>query len=317
MMWMVLGGVVFVILALIAWMFLRSRSRNKGPVSIVMLRSTPRRLTEADVRGAVRRALAVECNIQRIDFSDSTYALAVASDAFPPLVVVDSKRTYVEPADVESIAARAEDPELRRAIKEHTAWVSVDAFGLKSIPKLEARTMIYNKILGKVAAELLDEQCMVIYAPAESRFGRVTADTETMLRDGRVGDLLDDDDLNIPMVHVESSDEQINAAIETARARLPELIGTFQRIGAKSNAIIKAKFCDADNNCEHMWCEVKAVEAGVVIAEVANRPTNPKLPARGQSVRITRDMVSDWACADEKGKVAGPFVEKLLRKHAK
>lgn len=319
MVWIVAGVVlvvVVIVVVVLAYLLLRPTERSSdGPVSIVLFRKTPRRLTEVEVRGAVRRVLGIEAKIERIEIDQQTSAFMVVSEKVPPLCVVDSARTYLEPEDIESEARRAEDPDLRRAIAEHKAWVSVDAYGTDGKLSKELRGRMYSDVLGKVAAEFLDENCLVVFAPAEDLFGRITEKTAELLSGGGVAELLNDADLNMPVVHVEEEDGGVNRAVEEARRRLPELIAEFKQRGEESCATVKARFVDDQGAVEHMWAIVKTIESDGLSVEIANRPISAKLPQRGEVVKVAHDEVSDWMYFDERMKPVGMFVEKILNKN--
>ncbi len=312
--WILIGLVSGVVALFVLLLVARAvRRRNSGPVSIVLMRSSPRRLTETDVRGAVRRATGVEPKLHQIPVDTTTNGYAVMADELPTIFIVDSARTYMDPDEVERSAMGCEDPRARDAIRAHKAWVSVDAKGASGKLTRDERYKAYDMLLGKVAAQLLDDQCLLVYAPAEGRFGPCTQETESMLSGGRVGELLGDDALNTPIVQVGCDDAKIEAAIKKARERLPEFVAAFERRGAASEAIVKARFAAGDE-AEHMWAKVLAVNGGSFEAQILNRPAHPGLPKEGQRVVIKPDEVSDWAYLDENGKGQGMFVERVLRK---
>jgi uncharacterized protein YegJ (DUF2314 family) len=316
MLWITVGVVAGAVMAVVvvgAWLRRRRARHKRGPVSIAIFRTRPRGFTEADIRGAVRRALGVEADVKTLPFDANTKGLAIVTESLPPLAVIDSARGYLDPGEVETVAAGCEDPRLREAIRTHAAWVSIDAMGIDRLRPREDRVLIYQRLLGKIAAELLDDDSLVLYAPAEGRFGRVEADTGARLAAGEFAQVFGDDSLNAPIIQVEDDDKAINAAIATAQRRLPEFLEAVERLGDKAEALVKVRFVDDEGEGEHMWAKVLSVRAGVVTAEVVNRPGNPKLPGEGAVVTIDNAAVSDWAYLDAKGKPQGMFVERVLR----
>lgn len=310
--WIAIAVGVLVAL-LIVFLWLRSRSASGGPVSVVIMRRTPRNLTDADVRGAVRRALKAEAKIERIPLPDGlTSGYAVFSDSLPPFVVIDSTRMYFDEELLEPTARRIEDAAARDALRAHKAWISVDAHGLDRPPPKEDRYKIYDRLLGKVASELMDEDATLLYLPAENRIALPKPDSAEKLASGAVAEVFADDSVNQPIIQIEASDAKINAAIKEAKERLPELIGAFERLGAKSHALIKGRFTSGDQ-VEYLWLEVVSLGAGAVKGKVVNQPYAEGLPAKDSVVDVKLDDIVDWMYLDEKEEAQGMFVERILR----
>jgi uncharacterized protein YegJ (DUF2314 family) len=309
--WIGLGVVAVLVVAFLLWK--RFANRDDGPVSLVIYRKVYRDVTESDARGAARRALGVNAEVQTIPFDENTKGLLILCEEFPPIAVITSNRTYIDPQNIQAAASECEDPTLRNAVLTHKSWLSVDAMGLKNIPPQDVRVQIYNTLLGKLLAEFVDEQSLVIFAPSEGRYGAVNGQTSELLAGGKIADVLGDADLNAPIIHVENSDEAINTAIATAQKRLPEFISVIESGRSDAEPIVKARFADANGEGEHMWAQVKHIAPGGIVAEVMNRPANPALPKKGTVVTIKLDDVSDWMYVDEKGRSKGGFVEKILK----
>lgn len=289
--------------------------RSDGPVSIVILRGKPRSLTNADVRGAVRRALKQEAKVEPLPMPDGlTTGFIVIPDNTPPIAVIDSTRTYGSPDEVEQTAASFEDERARDAYKAHNAWISIDALGLKKTPSAAIRAQIYNKILGKLAAELLDDESLLLYLPREERFGLNTPEAAQLLAGEKVSEVFADDSLQEPIIHVGNDEQAINAAIAKAREKLPEFVAAFNRLGEASTGLVKGKFTAPDGAVEYMWIKVTAASPTAITGEVVNRPAHKALPRQGTIVDLTPEDVGDWAYVDEKKKPHGMFVERILRK---
>lgn len=312
MLWIVIGLVVIIVIA-VAFFIIRSRSRNNdGPVSLVFYRTSYRNLTEADVRGAARRALGFQGELETIPFDEHTKGVLLISENTPPIAVITSNRPYIDAEHIDAAAASCEDPKLRDTLRSHKAWLSIDAMGIKKIPSKPIRVKMYNELLGKLAAEFLDDATLMIYAPAENLFGEVNSETSSKLSGGQIAEIFDDDELNAPIIHVENSDEAINTAIATAQKRLPEFIAVIESGRADAQPIVKSRFSDAEGNGEHMWSQVSHMSPTGIVASVMNRAANPALPKKGDTVTIKLEHVSDWIYVDEKGKRRGGFVEKVL-----
>lgn len=315
-MWIGIGlACVLGVLGLVVWVVRRQRRKNDGPISIVMFRITPRRLSEADVRSAFRRALKHEPNVQRIPIDEHTYTFLLDCEELPPLVVVDSARTYFEPEDLETIAGSLENPESRRAMLESKAWVSVDAMGVNATLPREARERVYT-LLAPVAANLIDDACTLLYQPAESRAARadgVGGRSEQLLRENKLDELFGNNDLLVPVYGVEKSDAKVNKAIEEARKRIPEFCSAWEARGTAGQPMVKGRFAtDEEDGAEYMWISVTDMTDAGFVGVVENSPLAEGLPAKGQTVTVKLDDVVDWAYLDENEQPQGMFVDRVL-----
>jgi hypothetical protein len=183
----VLAGVAAVLFSV-----LRSRAiitpesaKKKSMVAIAMLRSAPRSLSDVDVRSAYRRAFGQDPELDRPNTSTETFL--VRSPKVPPIGIINSKAPYISPDDARRLADSQEDSAVRAALTEHRAWISVDAIGLEETTK-EERDVIYAA-LGRLAAELYDEGCVLLYLPADERIARSGPRVAQLLRDGDFGTL--------------------------------------------------------------------------------------------------------------------------------
>lgn len=311
MLWIIIAAAVIVpLLAVVAFVVIRKR--NAGPISVVMLRTTPRRLTEADVRAAFRRVHKRDPQIQKIAADPTTDCWLVVDEELPPVGIIDSRRMYADKEDMERTASRLEHPTTRAALVGHTAWVSVDAMGVNSSIGKKKRAAVYG-LLGPLAAELVDQQCMLLYLPAEDRVAQPGEKAEELLREGKTAELFGDADLHAPLFQVEKQDEAINKAIEEARRRLPEFCMAYERLGDKANAMIKGRFkTDDDGGNEYVWLSVLGMTDDGFAGTVENNPIAPMIPPKGSRVEIKLDDIVDWAYVDEKGNGDGLFVDRIL-----
>lgn len=279
-----------------------------------MLRTQPRLLSEAEVRAAVWKGLKVEAKIEPLERPGvNAKVYMVAPEGMPPLLVISSASGYMSPEETERVAKSFEDPRAREAIAGHKAWISIDLAGIKEPMAKELRSAVYNRVLGKIAAGLLDDGCTLLYLPSDGRFGIPGPGVADQLANAKVGDVFSDDDLHEPVIHVDGKDKAINDAIEIARKRLPELVAAFQARGGASNALIKGKFEEANGGVEYMWVKVERIDPTGFTGEMLNRPGLKGLPGRGESVSVPQDRVVDWMFTDETDKPHGGFVERVLR----
>lgn len=308
-------GLAAVVLAAVVVLLLRwRRRRNAGPVSIVMLRNSPRNFSEADIRAAFRRVHKRDPQIQRVPFDEHTSGFLIVDEELPPMAIIDSRRQYADPADLEETASHHDHPVLRDALLNHRAWVSVDAMGVNSAISKEDRAMIYS-LLGPIAAQLLDAGTMLLFLPAEKNVAEPGPDTEEQLREGRIAELFSDEDLVAPLFHVDKDDPRINAAMAEARSRLPEFCAEFDRRGTACEGMVKGRFripASDDDSAEYMWVQVQSVDAAGFTGTVVNHAVDPSLPAKGATVTVKTDDVVDWMYMDDKEEPQGVFVDRVL-----
>lgn len=163
---------VLVAVAMVFFWWRRRRARGFGPLSIVMLLTKPRRLTDADVRSAYRRAFSREPELNRMQPDETTDAILLTGESAPPLAVIDSCGPGRQLKQLEQVVAACEHPDARAGIQGHKAWVSVDAMGVDpSRISASERQMVYT-LLGKLGGESIDDDCTLLYQPAEQRIGR-------------------------------------------------------------------------------------------------------------------------------------------------
>lgn len=306
MLYTILISLLVVTGLVVVWVILRRRSAGKPLIAIAMLRETPRAVSEADVRQAVRLALGIEAQIMPVPIDGDAKAFGVLGDG-PPLGIIVASRPYME--DPAEASQGAEDPRAREALLRHRAWIAVDLMG----PCSKADRPIAYAVLGKVAAELLDAGCTLLYLPETSRLALPGPDAERLLRAGKIGELFSDDDLNQPIIRTDNDDAAINAAIKEAQRRWPEFVRAFQRLGTNATPMIKVRFPLLGDSNEYIWVRATAITSQTVTGIIENRPADPSIPKKGESVTVSHDRVVDWAYSED-GKPVGLFVERVLRR---
>lgn len=114
-------------------------------------------------------------------------------------------------------------------------------------------------------------------------------------------------------IHGIKHDEEIEAASERARAKLPELQKAFEA-GLKPGELIlvKAPFKTADGDREFMWVEISSWKADEIGGTLQNEPFNvPELKA-GQKVTVSQAEVFDYLRLHADGTKEGNETSKLI-----
>jgi uncharacterized protein YegJ (DUF2314 family) len=288
-----------------AYWFIRRRRAQEPLESVVMLRSARRSLTETDVRGAARRAIGPEVQVIAMQPPDETTNgfVVIVNDA-PCLFVIDSGRVYGE--DLEAESQRFENPQARAAYREHKAWLSVDV--PNSVRRAAGDEL--RPLMARLAAELYDEGCTLLYAPSLGRIALPDPEVERQLREGDLSSLFGNYDVNLPVFNTEGQ-SNVERAIERARREWPKFIDVWTRHGPACHGIVKGAFAHEGGH-EHMWIEVATLSDGRVTGTLINNPVHVDL-RKGQTVSVNApNEISDWACKDG-DEVHGMFVEKILR----
>lgn len=95
-------------------------------------------------------------------------------------------------------------------------------------------------------------------------------------------------------------DAEMNAAIDEARRRLPELRQALEadarrKVPAIKGALVKARFQSKITGlAEHLWLERARFENGKIVGIIANEPVNFPELSKGESVSVPTETVSDW-----------------------
>jgi uncharacterized protein YegJ (DUF2314 family) len=307
MIWVPIAVLALGTILTLLWVLRRRRAAGSALVSVVLLRREKRLLTESDVRGAARRALGPSVDVRPVPSPDpgTTDGFVIMLDEQTPgFFVISAGRTYAD--DPDEVAKSFEDPRARSAYAAHRAWVAVDVAGGMPPPDLWPQV---RAMLGKLAAELYDEGCTMLYAPALGRVALPGKELENQLQAGDLSQVFGDDQVNVPILTVESGNRKFERAIAQAQREFPRLVEVWGRHGPACKALVKGRF-PHDNGNEYMWLEVQHLSAVQIAGVLVNEPAHVALK-KGQMVTLTPAEVADWACLDGE-KPMGMFVERLL-----
>lgn len=307
-MWWVFAALIGSLLVIgILLMRRRAAAQSGELVSIVLLRQSPRVLSEADVRGMLRRAGAPPCELMPLPpIAPEVSGYVVLHDQIAMFYFMCASRPYCDDPRNESL--KFEDPRGRAAFAVHKAWVSIDAVG--GMPPKNIRDKVLA-LMARIAAELMDHESTLVYATWLDRVALPGAEAETALKSDRPLSLFQsDDELNSPIIHTEKDDAAIKRAMAEAQRNYPTLLAAWDRAGKASNAIVKGRF-EHEGQAEFMWVAVELVTDTSISGELGNEPAHIPGLKKGQKVTVRHEDVADWACAID-GKMQGMYVEKIL-----
>ncbi len=197
------------------------RAEKERLIALVLLLRRPRELDTGTVADLAGRALGGRFRDGEPEAADRYVAGQEPSFVVKfgdRLFLVNSfTRPYMD--DPDEAAGEIGELRLRKAVRDHEAWVSVDLLGNcgdRELPDL-------YRTLGKLAAELIDDDCLALFAPATGQL--VVYDPEMLdaLRGGNPLELFDSPP-HPPVVPVNGDDPRLKAAVAKARRRWDEFV---------------------------------------------------------------------------------------------
>ncbi|GAA5477319.1 YegJ family protein [Haloferula helveola] len=120
---------------------------------------------------------------------------------------------------------------------------------------------------------------------------------------------------NDEIIQVESDDEEMNEAIDTARETLDQFLE--KRSGSKDEffGLLKVYFedeGDSEENGEHMWVSLISEENGNFTGTLLSSPGWLKSVKQGDEVGFGRSDITDWLYTED-GRAVGAYTVQLLR----
>jgi uncharacterized protein YegJ (DUF2314 family) len=278
------------------------------PTSLVFLLREPRYLDAAIVRKAVERAFGVDLS----DTSEDARDFVVGGEELPTYIVQVQDRHFLVhnfPTpyfdDREQVARQIGDMRLSKAVRDHQAWLSVDAM----LPESEEDA--YQRI-GKLLAELADEDCLAILAPEFSRINSWEPGLEATLRGPRPLDAARQMS-QPPVIEIPADDPAMLAAVAEARWRWPEFVAAFEHRQPGQTFAVKARFQEGEAE-EFIWVIVNALEQDTIYGTLDNDPVGLRKLAVGSRVRVAAAEINDWLYHKDREDLHGGFTIEVLRK---
>lgn len=270
-----------------------------------LLRSS-RKLDAAVLAHQVERALDIVLS----DDPQSDAFLVGVSPAY--MVQLDGRtfmihhggRRYMEDG------APTADPRLRRALGEHRAWLSVDWLSPYARPGSSELAEAY-RVLGRIAAELANEDCLALYNPATRQLLPHHARLLEQLRHGALPQEMEGVSY-VPVYQVSDRDARLQAAVEQARATWPRFVMAFENRRDEQVFSVKGPFRTASHEEEFMWLRVTALEHGVIYGVLDNDSVHDPTLHAGQRVRLRVEQLNDWLFHDGR-RMHGGFTVKAVK----
>ncbi len=215
-------------------------------------------------------------------------------------------RPYVE--DTEAVAETIADLRIRGLFSEHRAWFSCDAMGVDGTTTAAEISEWYRR-LARLLAEVLDQNCLLIWVPDTGRAYPINDDTErALLSDDPLAAL--QETLPAPVTGIAADDPSMQQAVEKAREEWPRFVAAYES-AAGENFAIKAPISHLDAT-EFIWLKVTALEGDRIYGTLENEPANLGPLKLGSKVSATLADLNDWYYIDPQGTMQGAFTVALL-----
>jgi uncharacterized protein YegJ (DUF2314 family) len=313
MVWAVAGAILASIAALVYWLFRRRRHRPRL-ISFVALVRKPVSFDPAVLANLARKVWNADLGDGESAGADGFVAGAGVINTIVHQGAICVVNSFPEPyADVEKTAEVMADMRIRALFRQHKAWYSCDAMGPDgTTPEADVRD--WYRRLGPLFAELLDENCLLIFLPDSEMAYSINDDTETALRsDDPVSALAET--MTVPFIEVADDDPLMKQAVEAARRDWPRFVAAYEA-KAGANFGVKAPVTHAANT-EFIWIQVTAIEGDRVYGELGNDPANLGSLKLGSKVSVPVAELNDWRYIDPQGNLAGGFTVEAVQKAAR
>jgi uncharacterized protein YegJ (DUF2314 family) len=193
---------------------------------------------------------------------------------------------------------------LRKAIKDHKAWLSMDIL----YPK--AATPEAYRLAARVLANLIDEDCLALYHPPLNRLAPCSMEeTAARLRTDDPIKAVFREITEIPVIPADD-DPRLRAAEAEAQRRFPEFEAAFRdRKGTRF--AVKTRLTRL-GNAEHIWVNVDNMSAGKIAGTLGNDPVDLGDLKMGSRVEVEIGQVEDWIFLRD-GAPMGAFTVPVLQ----
>ncbi|MFN7140514.1 MAG: DUF2314 domain-containing protein, partial [Limisphaerales bacterium] len=208
--------------------------------------------------------------------------------------------------NMEKLVEEVRELRLRKALEEHTAWLSVDLIRLtdESVPRESA-----YQAIGKLISELSGAGCLAILHPGSSAINVWDAELAEKLRGADVMEVFAES-TGLPVVQVADDDPRMVAAVAQARSTWPEFVEAFKKRDGE-NFAIKAPIT-VNERTEFIWIEVDGLEPEYIHGTLANDPVDLGNLKLGSRVEVPLKELNDWGFIRHNEPV-GMFTVKVLQ----
>ena len=287
----------------------RNPSKTKPLVALVLFLSEPRHMDSGTLAEIATDTLGVafhddgdEAVTDYVTGSSPSFVLKYGQTFF---LINTFPRPYMD--DPDRAAESIPELRLRKVIREHTAWLSVDLLGEPCQSNL-AQTY---RVIGKLTSALADEDCLAVFAPATGQIAVFDEDTREKLLGHNPLDVFDSSS-HPPVVPVSGDDPRLKAAVARAQRTWSQFEAAFEERRQDQNFAVKARIGTRDT-FEYMWLTVTGIENGFVYGKLDNDPVELVSIRCGDKVRVGLRELNDWLYTDGDEMHGGYTIEVLRR----
>lgn len=281
-------------------------------ISLVALLREPAMLDPAVIATVASRAWNVDLGHGEIEGADGRVLgvpllnmILVGDRAY---IVNNVPAPYVK--DPQAVAETIGDLRVRALFAQHTAWWSCDALGIEgntSPAEVEAE---YRR-LARFVAELLDDNCLLIYLPDSQQAYAINDDTHrALLADDPLAVL--DATRELPVVEIGPDDPEMQAAVAQAQESWHRFVAAFEDREGEAFSV-KAPITYSDTT-EFIWLSVSALEGDQIFGTLGNDPADLGPLKFGSKVVVPLADLNDWCYIDSQGELQGGFTIEVVRK---
>ncbi len=295
--WLICG--VLLAIAVGTWFWGERRKRKEdAPLSIVLLLQQPksldvRVLAEVLSKETGRSVRPIDVAAETKEEDDGRPVGDMVAGASPHFIAQVGGTAFAihnisEPYVSDPVSASEALPELRlrKAVRDHKAWLSMD------IVHPQAATADAYRVIAKVLAHFIDSDCLALYYPPDGQFAPCIADQtiEKLKSDDPVKAVFREV-TEVPVIPIDD-DPRLKAAEDEARRRFSEFASAFDKKDGTGFAI-KARITKGGNS-EHIWVEVDRISDGKVEGRLGNDPVDLGDLKIGSRVEVQTGEVEDW-----------------------
>ncbi len=280
---------------------------KKPIVSIVTFLRQPMALDLDEVERAAECAYEVSFNNKQHQIRQMpNKPMFVVQMPAMALGVINSDRPYF--ADIGKAADALRDFAAKRAIQEHTVWLSVDLMG---DPDAVDPADAYSTI-GRLVAEFITPATLGIACTPSRKIVAYDPCFLQLLQSGNVMEVFKLGSVS-PIVSTAPADPELGAATAEALRRLPEFLAAFANRRPAQGFGIKKKFVEGDS-VEHMWVEITRIDGNTMSGRLSNKPGTIRHLSLGDPVTLNTHEIEDWMYTDGQRNVGGFQIPILQRR---
>lgn len=180
------------------------------------------------------------------------------------------------------------DPRAAVRIREHNAWLSVDA--VMASPSLSPDALY--RFIARLHSEFADDECLLLYRPEDGRWWDFSVPALECLAGENPNQSLPDV-TDPPIGMLAADDPRIFEASAEAQRRFGEFRAAFEDRQDGEDYLVKFALTDGVET-EHIWMSVESISHTRVHGRLDNRPLKLRQHQLGDPVTTGIEEIEDW-----------------------